>query len=563
MNTCCHFPTYVDETIALSRLFRRVCLFFLVLSPQIAHAAGFLHARNQDIVDDAGQKIILRGVGLGNWLLPEGYMWRFGNTADRPRRIEKLISDLIGDDAAAQFWKTYRQTYITEADINRIAELGFNSVRPAINARLFMSEDKDAHFLDEGFELLDNLVRWCKASGIYVIIDMHAAPGGQTGQNIDDSADDRPLLFVEPKNQERLIRLWVEIAMRYKDEPAVAAYDLLNEPLPERTGAAAKYKDQLEPLYRRITQAIRQVDKRHIITLEGYDWANNWSVFTSRFDDNLLYQFHYYCWDNPTELKSIESYLTHRKRLGAPVWVGETGERDNAIYWATTEYFEANNIGWSFWPWKKMVATNGPYTINAPDGWDAIVAPTRNRDAKPPDKAQSQKVFDQLLQNIRLENCVYHPDVVNALFHRVPGRIEAENYSHQGAGKSYQLNPPTKNADRYRKSEPVPMVATNELASRRSPGQGIRLSAGEWTSYDVNSLESRTYDIVIKVKADQPAELRLSINDNRLDPAQKTSTRDKSWQELKLGKMKLEKGSNHLKLSVASGTASIDWLRFD
>ena len=107
----------------------------------------------------------------------------------------------------------------------------------------------------------------------------------------------------------------MRIATRYKDEPTVAAYDLLNEPLPKRTGAAAKYKDQLEPLYRRITKAIRAIDKRHMITLEGYDWANNWSVFSSRFDDNLVYQFHYYCWDNPTELKSIHKYLTERKRL--------------------------------------------------------------------------------------------------------------------------------------------------------------------------------------------------------------------------------------------------------
>ena len=354
----------------------RLCAFLILsfILTRIGHAAGFLHVRGEDIVDDAGQKIMLRGVGLGNWLLPEGYMWRFGGTADRPRRIEKLIGDLIGPDDADRFWKTYRRQYITGQDIRRIAELGFNSVRPALNARLFMSEGQNAAFLDEGFELLDNLVKWCKANSIYVIIDMHAAPGGQTGQNIDDSVDDQPLLFSDQQNQDRLVKLWAAIAARYKDEPTVAAYDLLNEPLPERTGAAAKYKDRLEPLYRRITQAIRAIDKRHIITLEGYDWANNWSAFSSRFDDNLVYQFHYYCWDIPTELKSIQKYLAEAKRLDAPVWVGETGEKDAAIYWATTEYFEANNIGWSFWPWKKMSVGNGPYSINAPNGWDAITA---------------------------------------------------------------------------------------------------------------------------------------------------------------------------------------------
>ena len=88
-----------------------------------------------------------------------------------------------------------------------------------MNARLFLSEGENSAYQNEGFELLDNLVRWCKQSGIYVIIDMHAAPGGQTGQNIDDSINDEPRLFMNPTNQDRLVALWVKIATRYKDEP--------------------------------------------------------------------------------------------------------------------------------------------------------------------------------------------------------------------------------------------------------------------------------------------------------------------------------------------------------
>src|SRR5262249_9748244 len=91
-------------------------------------AAGFLHASGQDIVDQDGNKIMLRGVGLGNWLLPEGYMWRFGNQGDRPRKIEKIVSDLAGPDYAQHFWPEYRKNYITEADIRQIAALGYNSV---------------------------------------------------------------------------------------------------------------------------------------------------------------------------------------------------------------------------------------------------------------------------------------------------------------------------------------------------------------------------------------------------------------------------------------------------
>src|SRR6266446_5410891 len=159
-------------------------------------APTFLHTQGQDIINESGEKILLRGVGLGNWMLPEGYMWKFGNGGDRPRKIEKIVSDLIGPENATRFWSEYRRQYIAETDIKRIAELGFNAVRPALNARLFLTEEPDPSFVEEGFGLLDNLVAWCKNHSIYVIIDMHGAPGGQTGANIDDSATDQPALFM-------------------------------------------------------------------------------------------------------------------------------------------------------------------------------------------------------------------------------------------------------------------------------------------------------------------------------------------------------------------------------
>ena len=183
--------SFVNPTACVSLLMTSV---FLCSAP----AAGFLHTQGENIVDEQGRKIMLRGVGLGNWMLPEGYMWRFGKEGDRPRKIEKIVSDLIGPKNAAKFWKEYRAQYITQKDIQRIAQLGFNSVRPSLNARLFLSEGENPVYQDEGFKLLDNLIRWCKRSGIYVIIDMHAAPGGQTGQNIDDSIVFRLLFCFSP-----------------------------------------------------------------------------------------------------------------------------------------------------------------------------------------------------------------------------------------------------------------------------------------------------------------------------------------------------------------------------
>jgi hypothetical protein len=514
----------------------------------------FLHTRGHDIVAERGEKVLLRGVGLGNWMLPEGYMWKFGNPVDRPRRIEKLVSDLIGPENARRFWAEFRQSYITEADIHRIAELGYNSVRPALNSRLFLKESGETDLNSEGFRLLDNLVKWSKANGVYVIIDMHGAPGGQTGQNIDDSADDQPELFMQSKYEEQLVNLWTAIARRYKDEPAVAGYDLLNEPLPARTGAAAKYKARLEPLYKRLTKAIREVDAKHLVILEGFDWANDWSVFTGPFDKNLVYQFHYYCWDNPAVVNSIGKYLDYRKRFNAPVWVGETGERDSAIYWATTEYFEANNVGWCFWPWKKLDADNCPVSMKRPAQWDAIVSYSRGG-AKPSSET-AQKAFDELLKNTRLENCVYHSTVVNAMLRRIPSRIEAENFSHNGPGVSYGVKDSTRRSKYYRTSEPVSINAGESRRPRSS--QFITLGTAEWTSYTIDSIAQQDCEIVIRARPQSAAaQSELSIGDKTFE----VSLTENAWKETKIGAAQFSRGTNRLKWAVKQGNVDLDWLQ--
>ncbi len=540
----------------IARLILIRCLLCIgVFIPFSSPAASptFLHTAGQDIVNEKGEKVMLRGVGLGNWMLPEGYMWKFGNEGDRPRRIEKIVSDLIGPDNAKNFWTEFRKNYIAEADIKRLAELGYNSVRPALNSRLFVTDGNPAVYSEEGFALLDNLVKWCHANGIYVIIDMHAAIGGQTGQNIDDSANDKPELFMEKKYQDELVNLWTTIAKRYKDEPAVAGYDLLNEPLPARTGALRAHKDQLEPLYKRITSAIREIDSKHMIIVEGADWANDWSVFSGPFDKNMVYQFHYYCWDNPTTVKSIQPYLDYRTRFNAPLWVGETGERDDAIYWATTQYFESHNIGWSFWPWKKMDTRNTPYSIKVPAQWDAVIDYSRGGKKPPVEVAQS--VFDELLKNIRLENCDYFPDVVNSMMRRVPARIEAENYGEEGLNKSYFVKNPDQHSRFYRKSDPVSV--TYDGTNRRQSWQYITLGSSEWTSYTISSDAPRHCQVVAKAKSSSgPAVVEIRI----ADEVRTVTLDDKGWGEINIGSVALSPGSNQLKWTVKSGTADLDWI---
>jgi hypothetical protein len=248
----------------------------------------------------------------------------------------------------------------------------------------------------------------------------------------------------------------------------------------------------------------------------------------------------------------VDEYLNYRKQLGAPVWVGETGEKDVAIYWGTTDYFEANNIGWSFWPWKKMDTHNTPYSIKSPHNWEAIRNYSRKQGADKPAPELAQKAFDELLQNIQLTNCKFYPDVVNALFRRVPGKVEAENYGHEGLNHSYSIKEPRQNSKFYRTSEPVPM----ELVE---PGQAIRLNAGEWAAYVINSLDAKTFTLTIKAKAKSAsAVFEISVNGT----SQEVTADGTGWIDYKLQPVSLVAGANQVKLMVKSGSLDFDWIEF-
>lgn len=365
----------------------------------------FLRTSEKDIIDAKGNPILLCSINLGNWLLTEGYMWKFSKKTENPREIEQLIINLIGEEKAIEFWKQYYEHYITEQDIQKIAEIGFNSIRLPINYRMFMNNTSTF----QGFYYIDHLINWCKKHSLYIILDLHAAPGGQTGTNIDDSENKKPELFIHERNKEKTIRLWQKIAKKYKDEEIIAAYDLLNEPLPE--GEFSCYNKDLFPLYNKITQGIREYDKNHMICLEGANWATDWSVLGKPFDDNIFYQFHKY-W-NETDQNSIQPYLDAREKWNIPIWVGETGENTNQWYEKAYKLLKDNNIGWAFWPWKKINADNCCISIKAPDNWNKII--TYSDKGEKPDQKEACKILWQLLENIKLKNCKFFPDIAKAV----------------------------------------------------------------------------------------------------------------------------------------------------
>lgn len=400
-----------------SRAFFIAALLLLTTGAPLCAQSRFVTVRGKQFVAPDGRPLFLKGINLGNWLLPEGYMFKF-KTASSPRLIEQVFNQLVGEDEARKFWRAYRDRYITLEDIRFIKRAGFNSIRVPFNYRLFVSEGDPPELEGVGYEMLDRVVGWCRAEGLYVILDMHGAPGGQTGDNIDDSFG-YPFLFESAESQELTARIWQKLAARYSREPIVAGYDLLNEPIAHFFDTDY-FNPRLEPLYRRLVAAIRRVDRNHVIFLGGAQWDTNFKVFGPPFDPKLAYTFHKYWMDVKQE--AVQEYVDFGNKYNVPLLMGESGENTDEWVAAFRALLEKNGISWCFWPYKKVDATSSPVSINKPAEWDSIVAfadhpRTTYEDVRKnrPPKEKVTKALASLLENMLFRNCRINEGYLKAL----------------------------------------------------------------------------------------------------------------------------------------------------
>lgn len=393
-------------------------ILILILLTVIADAnSKFVSTKGRDFIAPDGKPLHLKGIGLGNWLLPEGYMFEF-KKAGSPIQIYAMTNQLIGESESRKFWKAFRENYITEKDIHFIKQAGFNSIRIPFNYRLFVSEDDPNKLEGVGYKLIERVVNWCKNEGLYVILDMHAAPGGQTGDNIDDSYG-YPFLFENAEDQELTAKIWGKLAKQYRNNPAILGYDLLNEPI-------AHYFDKdvlnpkLEPLYKKITAEIRKYDKNHIVIIGGAQWNSNFKIFGEPFDKKIAYTFHIY--GNKVEQKTVQPFLDFANKYNVPMWLGESGENTDEWIRSFRELNEQNNIGWCFWTYKRLNTTRTIASVKKPSNWDDIInfsaAPRYGfdeiRKAMVP-REKSKAVLNEYLENIKFENCTVNEGYLKAL----------------------------------------------------------------------------------------------------------------------------------------------------
>ncbi len=377
----------------------------------------FVTTKDKQFIGLDGKPLMLKGINLGNWLVPEGYMFKF-KTTNSPRLIGDLFNQLVGENEARRFWKAYRDNYVTRDDIEFIRKSGMNSVRIPFNYRLFVTESEPQRLEGPGYELLDRVVEMCRKEGLFVVLDMHAAPGGQTGDNIDDSWG-YPFLFDSDEAQELTVRIWKKLAAHYKNEQSIIGYDLLNEPIPHYLDTAY-FNPKLEPVYRKIVSGIREVDRNHVIFLGGAQWDSNFKVFGRPFDDKLAYTFHKY-WVDPAQ-SSVQEYVDFANKYRAPIWMGESGENTDEWVAKFRTLLEQNEVGWCFWPYKKLDAKSCLASVTIPPEWASIVAFAdgprgtfeeirKNR----PSRDKVNKAIAGLLEQVKFKNCRINQGYLNAL----------------------------------------------------------------------------------------------------------------------------------------------------
>jgi endoglucanase len=330
-----------------------------------------LKVSGDQIVNQKGNTVYLRGFGLGGMLHMENFI--DGYPANE-QTLRDELKNVLGEKKYNLYFDTFLDSYFTAPDAEYIQSMGLNLIRIPINYHQFEDDMNPRVIRKDAFKSLDKVIELCAKHHIYTIIDLHALPGSQNQHWHSDNPTHKASFWDHKDFQDRAAYLWTVIAQRYKNQPWVAGYDLINEPA-EPTGK------KLFPYYKRLHDAVRKVDPRHILFLEGDRYAVDFSTFTEVWP-NVVYTNHDYAvpgfirggdypgytgdryFDKDTLerdfLKKSEFMFTRH----VPLWVGEFGPvytgnptKDEMRYQALKDqlaYYNKYKVSWCIWLYKDM-----------------------------------------------------------------------------------------------------------------------------------------------------------------------------------------------------------------
>ncbi len=357
----------------------------------------FLHVSGRHIVDTKGEKVRLRGTCPGGWMNMEDFI---NGHPGAEHTLRAQMVEVLGPAKAQFFFERMLDYFFNEDDVIFLRKAGASVVRIPLNYRHFEDDAAPFKYKEAGFARFDQVLRHCEKHGLYVILDLHSAQGWQNVHWHSDNASRISLFWEVAYYQDRCVALWQEFARRYKDRAVVAGYDLLNEPCSNNDlgdypwNIYSNYKpnwDRMNSVFRRLVTEIRKIDSRHIIFLEGDNYAKQFSGFEKPFDDNLAYSSHNYTvpgfgpgrypgtihprsasaggaqdWDlAKLERNFLDAEGTKfTQQHNVPLWVGEFGSVYNGPSDENGDrlralddqigIFERNDAHWTTWNYKDV-----------------------------------------------------------------------------------------------------------------------------------------------------------------------------------------------------------------
>lgn len=421
--------------------------------------------KGKNILKD-GSPFIMKGFNLGNWMMLERFMFGFPGVDQLFRRYFKFYA---GQDKYEWFFDQYYRTYFQEQDAVFMKNMGCNTIRIPFNYRVFENDLYPYQYNDSPFEYIDFVIETCAKHGIYSVIDYHAVQGYENPFHCSDNITGIMELYHNAECQNRCVKLWEHIVEHYKDNQNVIGYDLINEPGPKDDEI-----DRLKNLYRKIIKAIRSIDKKHILFLEGPALSNRFDCMEERFDENMAYTPHYYhngfkfeSIQNEAQLyETIEADIYERsnicEKMQIPCWFGEMGislGRYEKVRLhcmdITLELLNKMGYSWTLWtfkdlyrmglfstvqdaPWRihtqKYIQLKEVYRLDASnvEEWDCTEQFFTNFDR---DFQEYKKIVDYSVDGNRLDNLKHRlwNNAANAI-----SEFLAEDYAKLFANKSEQ-----------------------------------------------------------------------------------------------------------------------------
>jgi hypothetical protein len=567
----------------------RTILFSLLLHIIVLQLSGqeFLSTHGKAIVNESGDTVLLRGMGLGGWMLQEGYMMQTSGFANAQYQLKAKIEELIGATDTELFYKTWRNNHVKQVDIDSLKAWGFNSVRLPMHYNLYTLPIEDEPvagehtWLETGFDLTDSLIKWCKQNEMYVILDLHAAPGGQGyDQGISDYDPAKPSLWEDKANRDKTVALWKKLAEKYADEPTVAGYDLINETNWNMTG-----NTPLRDLFYEITDSIRTVDTKHILFIEGNWFANDFTGLTPTWDTNMVYSPHKYWSTN--DQKSIQWVLDIREQHDVPIYFGESGENSNVWFRDAIKLLEEHKIGWAWWPMKKIESIAGPLSVPKSPEYQVLLD-YWNDGGSAPTAAYAKNALMNMAVAHRMENCDFHKDVIDAMFRQVysdeaipytvqdiPGVVYPSDFDmgvlnsayYDTDVANYQVSTGSytswNNGWVYR-NDAVDLQETTDHVNTNGYNLGW-LSTDEWIQYSVNVAAEAVYEVEVRV-ASIGTEGKFHFQSGQADISMPSAVPNtgawENWQTIKVTNVILTPSDHKIRFYVDNSGFNVGSFKF-